>query len=230
MKMLAITMAVFLFANLSAAAERKWPDLTVPKGSRLVIVGDNLIVNGNETRTWELHVPLSSEDAIAFYQKAWAQPAIPDLPGYSIDETEDWNVISRINKEFFITVQLSDSGRNSCSGYFSIAKLPKSKRAFVLGKGFNLPPGSTVINDVSAIDGPKKSRTIIAVNDRSVPNNANYFRNEYAKQGWKELKKSVGENNTNKEALLFDKSGQEFNVALVNQGRSTYVVAVEVNN
>ncbi len=221
--------ALLLMVCAQALAE-EWPDIQVPPNTRVTVVADNLIMNGSAMRTWEISISTNITKAQAFYEKEWAKPLVESLPGYDISETDDWLIISRLSKEYFISVQLAPSGKQSTQGYFAIKKLPQKNEKFVLGKGFELPRGSSILNDISAKDGPKKSRTIVAVNDGSVPDNAKFFRTEYQQHGWKELKKGLGENNFSREALLFDKRGAELNIALVNDANKTFIIAVTVDN
>lgn len=214
---------------LSTAVHAKWPEIPLPKDARLTVVSDQMILNGVEMKSWAINSWMPAEKTVEFYKKTWEKPTIENAPGFVESAFEGWHIISRLEGDYQITVQLDDSVLQTTKGLVSISKLPALKNPPAIGRGFPKVGEMQFINDIKAVDQNKKSRTIVARTTASVKKSVEHYRRVYKRKGWEEQTHQFAYEGQNKFGLLFNKRGKELNLTITRTSDKTDIVAVLVD-
>lgn len=216
-----------------AAFNEEWPTIPVPENPHVVVVADNMIFNGIPMKTWELKALMTPKELQQFYVTAWSDASKGmafGAPAYLIRNIPKYTVISRTEDKYLLTVQIEDRKTESSRAYLAISKvLDGMDKDYVLGDGFPTLTGTVFINDISAIDGHKKSRTIIATSEAPLQALARFYRSTMTKTGWAEITKNIAMTNKGG-AMIFQRDKAEMNITLSPNEKSVNIVAVTVDN
>ncbi|GLS24376.1 hypothetical protein [Marinibactrum halimedae] len=207
-----------------------WPDIPVHKKAKLIVVAEEMKMNGVEMVMWKLESFLSKEAMMSFYKEEWKKSFIENTPGYIEYEMGHWQVISRMEGGYQITVQFDREVTKSTDGLVGISKLPTEDNQISLGKGFPSVGNMEFLNDIYAVDQNKKSRTIVAVTDSSFNNSVNFYRRTYRRKGWEELTQNLTDEGDERIGLMFNRRGKELNLTIMRSEGKTNVVAVLVDH
>ena len=166
-----------------------WPVLAAPKfppppGSKIGLIAESMVVNGIELNVRQFNSKRSVEEVLEFYREFWPK-GTEEKPGYTeTDALEPWQIITRVEEGYLMTVQVTAAGQKGSSGLLGISKLPDPENLPTLGKKIPKMSGSKVFNDIKTKDIGKNSRTVALINDFTVENNANFYRNYYTSNGY----------------------------------------------
>ena len=212
-----------IFCSVSVLAQ--WPDVKVPPNSQLTVVSDGMNVNGADVMAYEVSSSLPLSKFIAYYKTIWSKPVTSGGVGYQEVKADGWNIISRLDDGYLITVQVKASGRRGSTALIAVSNLPKLKTLPVLGEGFPSLSNTLFVNDIYANDPQGKSRTLMFENSKSVTVNLKYYQGYYQSRGWKQITRR---NNGNHWAVQFQKSNSEVNLTLSQEKKKTVMLAVAI--
>lgn len=214
-------------------SQEEWPTIPTPENSSVVVVADNMIFNGIPMKTWELKALMTPEELQQFYVSAWSD--VPEglasgARGYLIKTIPGYTVVSRVEGKFLLTVQIKNRKTESSQAYLATSKILEStNKDFIPGDGFPALTGTVFINDIGAVDGHKKSRTIIATSEAPLQAIVRFYRSNLGREGWAELTKSITITNKGG-AMIFQKKNKELNITLSPDEKGVSIVAVMVDN
>jgi len=214
----------------AVAKSDDWPEFSVPKESRLTVVSENMKFNGVDMRSWELNSHKGPEYILKHYRKAWTKPSkssAKGAPGYIENELDGWVILSRVEGDYLLTVQVDNKNKKKGNALLGISNLPGHEGKIVLGKGFPMPGGSKVINDIYSTDIGKKSRLLVIQSSQPLMKNYNFYRRKYLSKGWIELSKP-NEKKNNMIALVLVKGTDELNITFEKKSGNTNIIAVMV--
>lgn len=229
-----VLLAVGLLLVSSLCMAKGLPDFKAAKFMRVTIVANAMVYNGLPMRAYEFTASKGVDKVEAFYTRLWGKELKKSQAG-------QWTVLSHFDGTYLFSVQVEEDDMQRAVGLLSVSEPGAVSAKFKLGEGFPMPPSSTVVNDISAQDLGKNSRTLVLVNDRSMSSNRRFYRRHYEQRGWVELmpsdpkakkvggrrSSSGGPDSTN--ALLMSKGGDELNMNFERVDGRTVVVAVEVD-
>lgn len=201
----------------------EWPDVPLPESASVVIVGEDISINGLPTKIWELSSTQSPEEILSYYRREWKTPIVPDGPGFIEEEAGGWQVISRSEKPYLYTVQLVESSMGSSKGFLAVSK-PMELVGYQ-ADDFAKPAGSEILSDVVSDDAGKRGRVIQFKNSQSIEANYNFYRNRYLADGWEELSQLPADRN--KALLLMNKGSGEVSIVFNRFENESYGVLVE---
>ncbi|MEM6998383.1 MAG: hypothetical protein AAF419_00920 [Pseudomonadota bacterium] len=171
---------LLVFAPVTLLAAPKFPP---PPQAKIGILGDDMVVNGIPTEIRQFATSKSIDDVVEFYKELW-EGDDKDQPEYTVsDALPPWKIVTHIEDDYLLTVQVASDGKRGSSGYLAVSPLIPEKKP-ELGKNFPMMRGSKVINDISSTDSGKKGRTLLFRNSNSVQSNANFYKNHFEKRGW----------------------------------------------
>ena len=171
---------LLLWSGLVLAA----PKFPPPPGSKIGLIAERMDVNGIEMDVRQFNSKRSVEEVLEFYREFWPK-GTEEKPGFTeTDALEPWQIITRVEEGYLMTVQVTAAGQKGSSGLLGISKLPDPENLPTLGKKIPKMSGSKVFNDIKTKDIGKNSRTVALINDFTVENNANFYRNYYTSQGY----------------------------------------------
>jgi hypothetical protein len=179
----------FGFCTVSA----KTPELPAPDEAQVTVVGNNMRVNGINSSIRRFTTKESLEDVLQFYHDEWSAPR-GDEPGYTVSNVNvPWTVISRIEDEHLMTVQVQSASNGGSGGFLSISRLPKGNRSPKLGENFPTMQGSHTLNEVLSEDPGQSGRTMLLGNKHDIQTNVAFYRGRFKNDGWAfDMDRSVG--------------------------------------
>lgn len=196
-----------------------WPEPPLPPHTDATDVAQHIVFNGLDMRAQVFRSRQTSADVVAFYRKAWGRQMVVNAMG-------DTQVIGRREGDYFITVQVRDYGDGSKGnvGIIDVASAPKD---FVAGKGLPKPMGSKVFNDISYPEDPVPARTVAMRNALSLQQNATWYRERLAGEGWKPADVNrCGDDNC---VLRYDRGDSHMTLVLTraDAGRSQVMISLQ---
>ena len=217
-------MAACLLCNSVFAA----PNFPPPPDSTIGRPGDNMIVNGVPMDIRQFISRRSVEEVLEFYRNFWPK-GTKKKPGYTeTDALEPWNIITRVEDGYLMTVQVTADGDHGSSGLLGMSKIPDPENLPKLGKGFPKMRGSYVINDIQSKDIGKQGRTLQLSNQFSVEHNANFYRNHYTNLGWGiDLDQTVSGGDT--QSMRFSSGNKNVNIVIHRSQKGSIVIAQTEN-
>ena len=208
-----------LWSGIALAA----PKFPPPPGSKIGLIAESMVFNGIEMDVRQFNSKRSVEDVLEFYREYW--PAGTEKqPGYTeTDALEPWQLITRVEDGYLMTVQVTAAGRRGSTGLLGMSKLPNPEKLPKLGKNIPKMSGSRVFNDIKTKDIGKDGRTVALLNDFTVENNANFYRDYYSGHGFGlDMDKTVSGGDSH--ALRFSKRGQVVTIVINKTAEGTVVV------
>ena len=136
-----------------------------------------MIYNGTDMRGQVFTSTQNAADVVKFYRQLWGKQSI-------VNEIPGWQVVGHREGDFYITVQVRPDSSGS-RGDIGITRIPTSRGKVELGAGVPHPSNTTVFNDILYPDDRTPARTLAMINNLSVQQNASYYREHLAAQGWK---------------------------------------------
>ncbi len=201
------------------------PDFPAPPDATIEVVSAAGSMNGAPITTRKFTVDNPIDEVLEFYRKEWAKP-IDGHPGFVEGRLNQWQIISRIDGEFLLTVQVREPQYGHSSGYLAISDHRKRTRV-LSSKTFPLMRDSVLVNDITSNDPGKQGRTFLVRNEFSLASNAAYYRDHYLHRGWQI---DFDQPLKGGHVLTFKRSGELVNIVVQSFGEGTYVVANTVKN
>ncbi|MCG8378215.1 MAG: hypothetical protein MI865_01945 [Proteobacteria bacterium] len=161
--------------------------LPAPPKAKIGMLGKKMTVNGMPMQIRQFSSKQSEQEVIEFYKNLWHDDGENEFMGYHISkDLEPWTIITRIEENKLLTVQVKkDKGRQS-SGYLSVSPLDP-RLISKPGEDFPFMKGSQVLSDVISEDYGKKGRNILIKNSKSIESNTVFYRQYYRRLGWQEV-------------------------------------------
>lgn len=199
------------------------PKFPPPPGSKIGLIAESMVFNGVEMDVRQFNSKRSVEEVLEFYREFWPK-GTEKQPGYTeTDALEPWQLITRVEDGYLMTVQVTAAGRRGSTGLLGMSKLPNPEKLPKLGKNIPKMSGSRVFNDIKTKDIGKDGRTVALLNDFTVENNANFYRDYYSGHGFGlDMDKTVSGGDSH--ALRFSKRGQVVTIVINKTAEGTVVV------
>lgn len=199
------------------------PKFPPPPGSKIGLIAESMVFNGIEMDVRQFNSKRSVEEVLEFYREFWPK-GTEKQPGYTeTDALEPWQLITRVEDGYLMTVQVTAAGRRGSTGLLGMSRLPNPEKLPKLGKNIPKMSGSRVFNDIKTKDIGKDGRTVALLNDFTVENNANFYRDYYSGHGFGlDMDKTVSGGDSH--ALRFSKRGQVVTIVINKTAEGTVVV------
>jgi hypothetical protein len=203
------------------------PSVPEPPESTVKTVANKLNYNGLPMQTKRFDSKTSMSKVLGFYKRKWARK-IEGRPGFLQETSSPWQVLSRIEDGYLLTVQVQPKGKSHSWGYLGISNLAD----YLFDKApkeedFPAMRGSKVRNNIASIDPGLQAQTMLVQNDYSVNSNISYYKNHYVGLGWniaRELSFDDGKN----QILRLVKNDYELILVISDIDGGTNVVANKV--
>ncbi|GEM_PF-1727108 len=224
----ALSLALVVIPVLSWAGTS--PEIPTQGDMTITVVSDHMNFNGIEMSGYELHSQRSLDEVIAFYKSAWKGRVAVSQMQAGLNPSP-WTVLSHRDGDYLITLQLQPDDPSGCSGFVSVSDVFGGERSRP-ASDFPMPSGSKIVNDITAKDPGKRSRTLVLQNSDSVQSNLDFYRAQLQRQGWSEVSDmatgALPQQWQNPQAFLMNRNGDELNLAVDRSaGTSTVVIVTE---
>lgn len=189
-KLLAGVFVLGALGNLPAWA--KTPEIPLPDDARVARLGQTMRVNGNDVVVRTFTTKEATPDVVNFYREEWGEQN--GEPGYTVmNLKEPWILITRIEDDYLMTVQVRPTADDGTEGLLGISQLPDRHRPPKLGEGFPTVGDSEILNEVVSRDPGQSGRTMWLRNKHDLRTNIDFYRDRYRSQGWAlDIDRSVG--------------------------------------
>ena len=218
-----ILLAVLFISEIVYAQSDDFP---APPSASIEWVSKDMNLNGMPMAIRHFRTNDSVEDVLWFYRKVWQEPVMPELPGFVEATSGPWWVISRLESDRLMSVQVQplETGQGAW-GYLGDSALDKATKENKPGDGFPMMQNSNVLNDVKSTDKGKSARTLQISNAFSIDANASYYRNHYANSGWTAL---MDENSNNTWVQTFKNGRDQIQLIIRRDDGVTIIIANNV--
>src|SRR5690606_16292412 len=126
--------SILLAAMVSSGALLAAPKFPPPPDSTIGKMGESMIVNGVPMDVRQFVSRRSVEQVLEFYRQFWPKGTEKE-PGYTeTDILEPWNMITRVEDGYLMTVQVMDNDGRGSSGLLGMSRLPDPNKLPELGK------------------------------------------------------------------------------------------------
>jgi len=220
---------VILFVSYSfVAPAQAAPKFPPPPDATIGLIGDGMVVNGIPLHVRQFKSKQSVEGVLEFYRQFWPKGTEKE-PGYTeTDVLTPWKIITRVEDDYLMTVQVTADGDRGSTGLLGLSKLPDMENLPVLGEGFPKMRGSTVFNDIESRDIGKKGRTLQISNHFSVQSNANFYRDHFVNNGWvMDMDKTISGGNTHTQRFS---NGDKNVIIVINKAKNGSVIVAQTEN
>ncbi len=172
---------VVVFMNISLVlASPGVDDRWFPNFVEAKIVSTGLNANGINIQIWQVKSSKPTAELLAYYNQLWSKQL-----GFLRYNTNEWFVTGYVEKKWFISLQLLKDEVDSF-GYLAVSEYPNVQPSAGFNSWLQPPMGSEMITNISALDGPHKSKTLVFKNKHRVKANTDYFRKAFRAKGWVE--------------------------------------------
>jgi hypothetical protein len=220
-----LTLAIGVGLAPIAAAEIDFP---APRGAKLIVVGEGMVLNGVTMSSWELTSNERPAAVLDFYRAAWAEGE-DGKPGFTEMPLGEWTLLTRVDESEgkVYTVQVQPGAVGGSYALLGVSNLLETEPTPAVRLGSDIPKmaGSTVQNDLVAQDLGVRSRTVMLDNAYSVKQNVDFYLEHFESDGWVIETGSLIENNGTG-AIMASSGNQRWNMTFVPRDRRTWVVAV----
>lgn len=215
--------APVLLCLLPALALAK-PDFPAPPDARVETVGDNVSISGNTMFIRQFYSSKKMERVNRFYHRRWAQGEDGREPGYVESEAmAPWHIISRVEDEYLMTVQIQPADNGGSWGYLAMSKLEPGKQAPDGAPEVPRMSDSRVLHQMDTVDSGQEGQTLLLSNPHSLASNVNYYRRHYQKHGWREdMNQPI--RRANMHILAFTSGRYKINIMLTGDQNETQIV------
>jgi hypothetical protein len=219
---------VFSCMMLTSTFAHAAPKFPPPPGSKIGKIAEKMVVNGIEMDIRQFNSKSSVEEVLEFYREYWPK-GTEEEPGYTeTDALEPWDIITRVDEGYLMTVQVTKAGRKGSTGLLGVSKLPDLDNLPQVGKKIPKMSGSEIINDIRTRDVGKNGRTVALKNDFTIENNANFYRDYYTGHGYSlDMDKVVSGGDAH--AQRFSQRGDVVNIVITKSNEGTVVVSQTEN-
>ncbi len=221
----AASLLISCFTNTLFAATSGFDleNIPLPKRTFITVVTDGIELNKVGMSVWKANFPKSVEQVLQFYRDQWQQPVVQNAPGFVESNLGEWQVISRLDGDYLITVQVKSKGKKRSEGMLAISDLPTLKAAPRLGKHFPKPSKTQVHNDIESTDGDVFSRTLIMESAHPLKTVARFYDSYYQQKGWQRQ-------GLINEGAVYRNKNKIVNLAMIRERGKTRIVVVETTD
>jgi hypothetical protein len=203
-------------------------DFPAPRGAKVVVVGEGMVLNGVTMSSWELTSTERPSAVLDFYRAAWAEGE-DGQPGFTEMPLGEWTLLTRVDESEgkVYTVQVQPGAVGGSYALLGVSNLLETEPTPAVRLGADIPKmaGSTVQNDLVAEDLGVRSRTVMLDNAHSVKQNVDFYLEHFERDGWAiETGTLIDDHGTG--AIMASSGNRRWNMTFVPRDRRTWVVAV----
>jgi hypothetical protein len=221
---------LWLILSLSPPLVAKQPDFPEPPNARVEIVGKNMAVGGRFMDIRQFYTRDRMDKVNDFYKRKWAKGENGSEPGYvETDANPPWHIITRVEEEHLMTVQVQRSDDGGSWGYLAISQLQQTPSTGDLSASIPRMPDSQVIHTMETRDVGQQGETLMLENNHSLTSNINYYRQYYFQRGWRsDMDEAIPAGKMH--VLAFTNGRYKINIVLTGDHKKTNIVVNRVGH
>ncbi|MCE7518342.1 hypothetical protein [Vreelandella titanicae] len=214
--------AMFVSGGVTTAQATSFPDIRLPDSLSVEVVADEMQIGGLNTRVFAFTTNDSPDDLANYFNRQWREVARV--------EAEPWDILSRREGGFLITIQSRTDVGPQTQGFIAISDmfdaLDEERRA----PNVDLPmlSGTEVVQDVHSEDAGRQSRTLVLKSSRSVIENLDYYRNHFRQSGYEPISQGALSRGDGAGVMILNRGNEELNLVATQSEVGTVVTIVKV--
>lgn len=222
--------AMFSIVFSSACLAYDIHDVADPPVTSVIYVGE-VVQNGMPLQMKQFSTESSVTEVLAFYKQRWSDISRhqKNVPAYLEKHVGEWHVLSKMETDKSVVVQVRKSNRGSTEGYISVSDISRATKPNRWSSEFPRIQGTQLLSNTESIDKGRVAYTLVLFNDYSVHVNRDYYRDNMHADGWQYAR---GSEKTKTAILYFrrDKWHCDISVTEADDGK-TIIIAnlVEMN-
>ena len=210
--------------SMALADKLSCPAFIEPDKAKLEWIAPYMIFNGVPMSVKRFDSEQSPAAILAFYRRAWAQPAGQQQPVEN--DVPPWQTIGVVQGNCFFAVQVQSANLSGSTGLLSATQGTDKPRIIPAEKALPMMTGSQIINDIEHRDPGKTARTLLLSNTFSPEANADFYRRMLTDQGWKilsshQMRTAKGPGIT----IVLKRQLAETNIVITREGSNTMILA-----
>ena len=136
-------------------------DVELPAGTEVQWIAEDIVQNGVPMQIQQFNSGLTVSEVLQFYRDHWAGRAKGETPGYLENTLPGWNVISMLDNNDIVALQIRPSSKGGAEGYLSTANVTSKSEQDKLTRDFPKPSGTQLISSTKSFDAGKQATTIL---------------------------------------------------------------------
>jgi len=194
-------------------------NVRMPANTDSVWVGKGIDHNGVKMDIMALSSHQSSDQLITFYRNLWESEG-GQGESYTLNEAGGYKVISKLEGNHNIVVQVRDGSKGDAEGFLSAIDITSLGRADSSDE-FPALSNTLLISKTLSNDTGKSAVTRVMVNNYSVSSNVEFYRQRFEVDGWK---RSFVNEKGNSYMALYSRNNMTMEIAISkNPGRETVI-------
>jgi hypothetical protein len=225
---LAIYLTVILFSGADIHA--KQPDFPTPSDAVVATVSSSTKIAGRDMQIRQFYSNDTPENFKQFYYDEWELTEEGERPGYiESDVFPPWIIITRVENDYLMTVQLQEADNGDTWGYLGMSKVDPNAAGKKTTTSLPSPFGSEIVQQTKNDDYGKDSETVILSNRSTLGSNVNYYRNYYQDRGWRsDMDQATPKQNSH--IMAFTNGRQKINIVLFGSSDETRIVVNHIKS
>lgn len=212
-----VLLAQVIFLS-SAQADCDFDDFPVMDSMRTQLIMADTVYNHRPMSVRSFSSDSTLQSLLNFYHRRWKD-------NFSDSKFGSWTQVSTLDDECLMTVQAGEVEGVGTAGRLVMSDVPDADVDAPLGEGVLSPAGSTIVSDMSSVDGPKHGRVTVITSDLSVGEAAQFYTSKMQSKGWW-LQDRFSQQG--RAVLVFRQGLNESNIAMVPAGEYTQILINEV--
>jgi len=194
--------------------------LPLPPEAESRAISTDVMQNGLSTSIASFGTSATIERTLAFYRDVW--PASEDDPGHAEARLGDWSVISRVEGDALLVVQLRDGAPGA------VGLLSAVSRTRDVGVALPPPPmpaGGQLLSSLSTRDAGSVAVTSVVSSSARPGEVAAFYRDDLVRDGWRIVSDRIDDGAS---VLLFDRRGSRLELVVADVDGQSIAVLNEV--
>lgn len=212
-----VLISLMLFSSL-VSADCDFDDFPVMDNMRTQLIMADTVYNHRPMAVRSFSSDSTLQALLNFYHRRWKD-------NYSDSMFGTWTQVSTLDDECLMTVQAGEVEGVGTAGRLVMSDVPDADVDAPLGEGVLAPSGSTIVSDMSSVDGPKHGRVTVITSDLSVAEAVQFYTSQMQSKGWW-LQDRFSQQG--RAVLVFRQGLNESNIAMVPAGEYTQILINEV--
>lgn len=221
-----VSVLILLFTMTGACFAFDISGIEDPPDSNVIYVGD-VVQNGLPIQMKQFDTTRSPVEVLGFYKQRWSDASkyMDNTPQYIEKKVGEWWVLSKMEGNNSVVVQVQESNSNHSSGFISVSDLSKPQKISPEALNFPRMNNSELLSSTESIDNGKYATTIILINSHTIIDNNEYYKTNMSNSGWMHTNSKSSETVA---TMYFSKKDQHCEIAIAQADDGKTVIFANV--
>jgi hypothetical protein len=197
-----------------------------PPDSTVIYVGD-VVQNGLPIQMKQFDTIRSPREVLDFYKLRWSDTRNykENTPQYIEKKVGDWLVLSKMEGNNSVVVQIQETNGNHSTGFISVSDVSRPQKISDEAVNFPRLSDSELLSSTESIDNGKYATTIIMINNHTIIDNSEYYKVSMSNSGWVYTNSKYNENVS---TMYFSKNTHHCEIAIAQADDGKTVIFANV--